>query len=95
MEKSAEATSLDPYETLTIREREVLHLVAQGHTCAEIAERLFISPRTVEVHRANMMRKLDLRNQTQLLRYALQRGIIPPENMYDVSEKSMPEETTG
>jgi len=42
-----------------------------------------------------MMRKLDLRNQTQLLRYALQRGIIPPENMYDVSEKSMPEETTG
>jgi len=39
MEKSAEATSLDPYETLTIREREVLHLVAQGHTCAEIAER--------------------------------------------------------
>ncbi|KSV17523.1 LuxR family transcriptional regulator [Dehalococcoides mccartyi] len=95
MEKTAEATSLDPYETLTIREREVLHLVSQGYTCAEIAEKLFISPRTVEVHRANMMRKLDLRNQTQLLRYALQRGIIPPENKYEMSGKNMPEETTG
>lgn len=70
---------LDPYETLTTREREVLHLAAEGHTNAEIAARLTISPRTVEVHRANMMRKLGLRTQTDLIRYALRRGILPPE----------------
>jgi DNA-binding NarL/FixJ family response regulator len=77
MQKS-DGGKLDPYETLTSREREVLHLVAQGHTNAEIAKRLFISQRTVEVHRANMMGKLDLRTQAQLLRYAVKRGILPP-----------------
>jgi len=76
--RKSEATRLDPYETLTSREREVLHLVAQGHTNAEVAKRLFISQRTVEVHRANMMSKLDLKTQAQLLRYAVKRGILPP-----------------
>jgi DNA-binding NarL/FixJ family response regulator len=71
---------LDPYETLTGRERQVLHLVAEGHTNAEIAGRLHIGQRTVETHRANMMRKLRLRNQTDLARYALKRGIIPIED---------------
>jgi DNA-binding NarL/FixJ family response regulator len=56
----------------------VLHLVAAGHTNAEIAERLVISPRTVETHRANVMRKLNLRSQTDLVRYALQRGLLSP-----------------
>lgn len=70
-------SDLDPYETLTPREREVLHLAAEGHTNAEIAERLSISPRTVETHRANMMRKLGLRTSTDLIRYAMQRGILP------------------
>lgn len=74
----SEATRLDPYETLTSREREVLHLVAQGHTNAEIAKRLYISQRTVEVHRANMMGKLGFRTQAHLLRYAVKRGILPP-----------------
>jgi len=69
-------TTLDRYETLTTREREVLHLVAEGHTNAEIAARLSISPRTAETHRANMMRKLGLQTQTDLIRYALRRGII-------------------
>jgi len=68
---------LDPYETLTTREREVLHLVAQGQTTPAIAARLSLSPRTVETHRTNLMRKLGLRTQTDLIRYALQRGIIP------------------
>lgn len=77
--QKAESASLDPYETLTAREREVLHLVAEGHTNAEIAERLFISRRTVETHRANMMHKLGLRNRIELIRYALQRGILPME----------------
>jgi two-component system response regulator NreC len=73
----AKGTALDPYETLTDREREVLHLVAEGHTNAEIAERLVISPRTVETHRANMMHKLNLGNQSDVVHYAIQRGILP------------------
>jgi len=75
--QKTESTPLDPYDTLTTREREVLHLVAQGCTSIEIASRLYISRRTVETHRSNMMRKLDLHTHTQLLRYALQRGILP------------------
>lgn len=75
----AGAAALDPYETLTTREREVLHLAAEGYTNAEIAARLSISPRTAETHRANMMRKLELRTQTDLIRYALRRGILPME----------------
>jgi DNA-binding NarL/FixJ family response regulator len=67
----------DRYQTLTAREREILQLTAEGHSGVEIAERLFISPRTVESHRANMMRKLRLRNQRQLVRYALERGAVP------------------
>jgi len=73
----SEATSLEPFERLTVREQEVLHLLAQGATNAEIASKLCISRRTVEVHRANMMRKLGLRNQAQVLRYAMRQGIIP------------------
>ncbi|MFN2270072.1 MAG: response regulator [Anaerolineae bacterium] len=77
--RKAQETSLDSYEELTNREREVLHLAAEGHSSTEIAERLSISSRTVETHRANMMRKLDLHSQTDLIRYALKRGIIPME----------------
>jgi DNA-binding NarL/FixJ family response regulator len=77
--QKVESTVLDPYETLTAREREVLHLVAEGYTNAEIADRLFISRRTVETHRANLMRKLGLRTQTDLISYALRRGILPME----------------
>jgi two-component system response regulator NreC len=72
---------VDPYETLTPREREVLHLVAEGFTSGEIAGRLFISPRTAESHRANLMRKLGLRSRTDLVRFAFQRGIVPLEKM--------------
>ena len=75
--EKAKSTSLDPYETLTTRERQVLHLAAEGCTNAEIGDRLSISPRTVETHRANLMRKLGLETQTDLIRYALRRGIIP------------------
>jgi two-component system response regulator NreC len=76
----AQDTVLDPYETLTAREREVLQLAAEGQNNTEIAARLSISPRTVEMHRGNLMRKLRLRNQTELIRFALQRGILPPED---------------
>jgi DNA-binding NarL/FixJ family response regulator len=67
----------DPYEQLTPREREVLHLVAEGSTNREIGRRLFISVRTVEAHRANLMRKLALRSRSDLIRYAMHRGILP------------------
>jgi len=73
-------TALDPFEILTSREREVLNLTLQGDTSSEIARRLAISRRTVEIHRGNMMRKLGLRTQNQLLRYAAQRGILPADN---------------
>ena len=69
----------DRYETLTTREREILHLSAEGYTNIEIGKQLFISPRTVETHRANVMRKLGLRTHTELVRYALQRGILAIE----------------
>jgi len=72
----AKTGPLDPYEMLTSREREVLQLVAEGHNSTEIGHRLFISPRTVEIHRQNMMRKLGLRNQAELIRYALAKGIL-------------------
>jgi two-component system response regulator NreC len=82
VEKSRE-TYIDAYDTLTTREREVLHLAAQSCTNAEIAERLYISRRTVEVHRANVMHKLGLRSQLQLIRYAMKRGILPPDDSLD------------
>jgi DNA-binding NarL/FixJ family response regulator len=69
----------DPYEALSSREREVLHLAAEGRTNREIAEALSISPRTVDAHRANMMHKLDLHHQTELVLYALRRGILSLE----------------
>jgi DNA-binding NarL/FixJ family response regulator len=72
----ASTTELDPYYSLTTREREVFQLAAEGHTNSEIGARLFISPRTVEVHRANMMDKLGLRSQIDLIRYAIKRGIL-------------------
>jgi two-component system, NarL family, response regulator NreC len=75
----AQDTVLNPYETLTTREREVLQLAAEGRTNGDIAAALYISPRTVETHRANVMRKLGLQNQADLIRYALQRGLLPME----------------
>ena len=77
--EQARAAPLDPHETLTAREREVLQLAAEGKTGAEIAARLHISQRTVENHRANLMRKLGLKNQSELVRYALRRGLISLE----------------
>jgi DNA-binding NarL/FixJ family response regulator len=67
----------DPYDTLTRREREVLQLAAESHTNQAIAARLSIGLRTVETHRANLMRKLGLPNQTELIRFALRRGLLP------------------
>ncbi len=78
IQKASDVTT-DPYEMLTNREREVLHLAAEGYTNAEIADQLSISPRTAETHRANLMHKLGLHTHTDLIRYALRRGILPME----------------
>jgi DNA-binding NarL/FixJ family response regulator len=67
----------DRYDLLTAREREVLQLAAQGLTNTEIGARLAISPRTAETHRANLQRKLGIQGQTDLVRYALERGLLP------------------
>jgi DNA-binding NarL/FixJ family response regulator len=75
MEKS-KRSGVDPYHALTAREREVLQLTAEGYSGSEISERLYISPRTVESHRANVMRKLGVRNQKELVRCAMQRGLV-------------------
>ena len=67
----------DAYETLSEREREVLVLLAQGQTYQQIADALFISVKTVDFHRANILRKLDLSSRADLTRFAVQRGLIP------------------
>lgn len=70
--------SLDWLDMLTAREQQVLRLVAHGSSNAVIASQLAISPRTVETHRANLMRKLGLKTQADLIRYALQHGLLLP-----------------
>jgi DNA-binding NarL/FixJ family response regulator len=74
-ERSGEGVA-DAMNSLTLREREVLQMTAEGLSGAEIGRRLFISPRTVETHRANVMRKLGIRNQKEMVRYAVERGLI-------------------
>jgi DNA-binding NarL/FixJ family response regulator len=78
-QEKAELGPPDPHDLLTPRERQALQLAAEGHSCAEIAARLSISPRTAEMHRANALRKLGLKTQTDLIRYAIRRGMLPPE----------------
>jgi two-component system response regulator NreC len=67
---------LDPYDSLTSREREVLQLAADGLSTVDISNRLSISPRTVEIHRSNLMHKLALHSQTDLIRFAIKKGIL-------------------
>lgn len=74
--QNAAQPTLDAYDTLTERERLILQLAAEGLSNPEIATKLFISPRTAETHRANLMRKLSLHSQTDLVRFAIRRKII-------------------
>ena len=66
----------EPYDRLTAREREILKLIAEGHTSREIAGILFISLKTVLGHRTKIMEKLDLHNRTELIKYAMRKGLI-------------------
>ena len=76
--ESGELGQTIPEQILTAREEEVLKLVAEGHSSKEIAETLFISVKTVERHRANMLQKLGLRDRLELTRYAIRAGLIEP-----------------
>lgn len=64
---------------LSPRELEILKLVAEGHTNQEIADQLILSIKTVQAHRANLMEKLGLENITQLVRFAIRYGLLPPD----------------
>lgn len=76
--RSEPQSPAEPHERLTTREREMLHLVGEGLTSAQAAERLHISPRTAEHHRASLLRKLGLHGTADLVRYAAERGLLPP-----------------
>lgn len=66
----------EPFEPLTLREIEVLRLIARGYTNSQVAETLHISVRTVEYHRANLTAKLNLRSRSELMRYAEEKGLV-------------------
>ncbi len=66
----------DSYSALTEREREILKLVAEGFTNNQIAERLTISPKTVDTHRTHIMDKLNLHSRAELVKYAIRRGLL-------------------
>jgi len=66
----------DPYSTLTAREQEVLRMLAEGLTAKDVAKKLYISPKTVENHRTNLMKKLSLQSTVELIRYAARLGLI-------------------
>jgi DNA-binding NarL/FixJ family response regulator len=70
------AATASPWDSLTYREREVLKLVAEGHPNKHIAEYLCLSIKTVEKHRSNLMRKLDLHNASTLTAYAIEKGLV-------------------
>jgi len=79
LKKAESSAAREPYDMLTARERQVLRLAAEGLNNSEIGEQLSISPRTAETHRTNLARKLGFRSQTDLIRFALQKGILPKE----------------
>ena len=76
--RRAKTATVDTYETLTRRERQVLQLVSEGYSSARIASRLAISPRTAEFHRARVMQKLQLKSTAALIRYVLARALPVP-----------------
>ncbi|MDP2727534.1 MAG: response regulator transcription factor, partial [Dehalococcoidia bacterium] len=68
------------YDNLTVREKEILKLIGEGHTNQEIAQRLFLSVNTVQTHRTHVMDKLNLHNRTELLRFAVRAGLLEKDS---------------
>ncbi len=77
--KTQDQQEFSGYDSLSRREQQVFRLVVQGHTTKEVAAILFRSPRTVEKHRANIVRKLGLSDTSSLVRYAVKIGVVDPE----------------
>ena len=75
-QKLAAPGEKDPYQQLTDREREVLKLIAEGHTARQIADMLVVSTKTVEWYRTSLMNKLDIHNRTELIKFAIRKQII-------------------
>lgn len=76
LRRIAEGEDRSRYDGLTSREREILTLIAEGLSNQEMAKRLYISIKTVQTHRAHIMEKLDLHKRTELVRYAIRKGLI-------------------
>jgi DNA-binding NarL/FixJ family response regulator len=72
----AERGIVDRYDSLSEREREIFQLVAEGRSNKEIADLLFVSPNTIETHRAHIMEKLDVHSAVELVLYAVRKGLI-------------------
>ena len=66
----------DPYQLLTDREKEVFKLIAEGHTAREIADLLVVSPKTVDWYKTSLMKKLNIHNRIDLIKFAIRKGII-------------------
>jgi DNA-binding CsgD family transcriptional regulator len=88
LEEAASAAALDPIETLTDRERQILRLTAEGLTSSEIGDRLSISHRTVEKHRENVQRKLRLDGTVEMARFAFQHGLMEATPQGGKTEKA-------
>ena len=76
----------EPFDRLTAREREILKLVTEGHTSRKIAEMFSISFKTVQGHRVKIMEKLDIHNRTELIKYAMRKGLVNMDTSIDGSE---------
>jgi len=73
---SQPAEHKDSYELLSEREREILVLLAEGHSLKAIATQLDLSVKTVDAHKVNLMRKLDLHDRSELIRYAIRKRLV-------------------
>jgi two-component system response regulator NreC len=79
LKQKSEAGEEDPIDRLTDREREVLSFTVEGFSSSEIGKKLFISPKTVDTYRARIMEKLDLHHRSELVRFALRKGLLRAE----------------
>jgi two-component system response regulator NreC len=85
LEGGRPAQERDPYDGLSDREREVLTLTAEGFSSSEIGDRLALSPKTVETYRTRIMQKLGLQHRSQLVQYALRKGLLQVHDAEDSS----------
>jgi len=79
LERVKSGEEKESYDGLSQREREVLQLIAEGYTSQEVADRLFLSPKTVETYRSRIADKLRIRHRAELVRYALRKGLLRSE----------------